>query len=155
MQSKTRNVSNDSDNLVDVARRGIRRGPSPSTIKRRACIVLEFLKCHRCELSIVLCNDNFIQQLNNEYRHKDTATDVLSFPLHEGTLNAPTDIMLGDIVISIETAERQAAELGGDALDETTSLLVHGILHLLGYTHNDTINEKKMNALALRVLQLF
>ena len=145
----------DASNTIDVTRRGIRSGPAPSTIKRRASKILTCLHCTGCELSVVLCNDRFIRQLNREFRKKDTATDVLSFPLNEGRLNSPTDTLLGDIVISVETAQRQAKELGGTLLTEVTSLLVHGVLHLLGYTHDNAPNEAEMNSMAIQILQLF
>ena len=151
----TPKISEAPDNLVDVTRKRIRRGPSPRTIQKRAYIVLDYLSCHRCELSIVLCDDAFIHHLNQSYRNKDAATDVLSFPLNDAPLNAPVDTMLGDIIISVDTANRQAAELGGKLLDEVTSLLVHGILHLMGHTHDNHDNEKKMNTLAMQILKLF
>lgn len=86
------------------------------------------------ELSILLCNDNFIQKLNKEWRDKDAATDVLSMSQHIPKLKIPT-LMLGDIVISIDTAARQAEERGQTLLDEIRILTVHGLLHLLGYDH--------------------
>lgn len=86
------------------------------------------------ELSILLCNDNFIQKLNKEWRDKDAATDVLSMSQHIPGFQI-AKLMLGDIVISIETAARQAEERGQTLLDEIRILMVHGLLHLLGYDH--------------------
>ena len=75
-----------------------------------------------------MCTYVCLAALNNEWRGKDRPTDVLSFPLDD-------DVMLGDIVISVETAARQAAERGYGVRDEVRVLLVHGLLHLLGYDH--------------------
>lgn len=86
------------------------------------------------ELSVLLCNDEFIRQLNKEWRDEDHATDVLSMSQHVPELKIPI-LMLGDIVISVETAARQAEERGHSLLDEIRILLVHGLLHLLGFDH--------------------
>ncbi|KAL0553111.1 hypothetical protein IC582_006998 [Cucumis melo] len=86
------------------------------------------------ELSVLLCNDDFIRKLNKEWRDEDHATDVLSMSQHVPELKLPI-LMLGDIVISVETAARQAEERGHTLLDEIRILLVHGLLHLLGFDH--------------------
>jgi ssRNA-specific RNase YbeY (16S rRNA maturation enzyme) len=75
------------------------------------------------ELSMLLCNDEFIKKLNNEWRGEDSATDVLSMSQHIPQLKLPT-LMLGDVVISVETAERQAKERGHTLLDEMRILMV-------------------------------
>ena len=103
------------------------------------------------ELSMVLVSDRRMRSLNRRYRTKDRTTDVLAFPLHqcrggvhprpskrEGVNPSPTGappVLLGDVVISLPTAKRQAAELGHSLRDEVSRLLVHGVLHLLGYDH--------------------
>lgn len=86
------------------------------------------------ELSLLLCNDEFIRTLNKEWRDEDHATDVLSMSQHVPELKLPI-LMLGDIVISVETALRQAEERGHSLLDEIRILMVHGLLHLLGFDH--------------------
>ncbi|KAG4379170.1 hypothetical protein GLYMA_17G192300v4 [Glycine max] len=86
------------------------------------------------ELSVLLCNDEFIQKLNKEWRNEDHATDVLSMSQHVPGLKIPI-LMLGDIIISVETAARQAEERGHTLLDEIRILMVHGLLHLLGFDH--------------------
>ena len=88
-----------------------------------------------CELSVVLCDDAFIQVLNRDHRGKDSPTDVLSFAMQEGEGGLDDDPVLGDLVISIETAARQARAAGHTLLQEQRVLLVHGLLHLLGYDH--------------------
>ncbi|KZV44523.1 hypothetical protein F511_24940, partial [Dorcoceras hygrometricum] len=91
------------------------------------------------ELSVLLCNDEFIKKLNKEWRDEDHATDVLSMSQHIPELDLPIviflQLMLGDIVISVETAARQAEERGHTLIDEIRILLVHGLLHLLGFDH--------------------
>jgi rRNA maturation RNase YbeY len=90
------------------------------------------------ELSIALCDDEYIRKLNNEWRSKDQPTDVLSFPSggeEEGIAAFGPICVLGDIVISLETAEAQAKEVGHAVKDELRVLLAHGFAHLLGFDH--------------------
>ena len=87
------------------------------------------------ELSIVLCDDPHIQALNRDHRGIDRPTDVLSFAMQEGDGLLEADPVLGDLVVSIDTAQRQATELGHALDHELRVLLVHGLLHLLGYDH--------------------
>lgn len=96
------------------------------------------------ELSVLLCDDNFIAQLNRQYRDRDTPTDVLSFE-QEDALGLPTRA-LGDVVISLETVERNCA--GDRALmrEEAKLLLCHGMLHLLGYDHGTARERRSMIA---------
>jgi len=81
------------------------------------------------ELALVLAGDRLLHRLNRDYRHKDRATDVLSFPGDGGEGG------LGDIVISVETAERNARGLGRSLPQELDVLALHGFLHVLGYDH--------------------
>ena len=98
------------------------------------------------ELSIVLTEDVRIRELNFEYRDMDSSTDVLSFGQMEGdTFVAPTPV-LGDLVISLQTAQRQADALGHPLGAEVRVLLVHGLLHLLGHDHLDSNDRAKMAA---------
>ncbi|KAB2024716.1 hypothetical protein ES319_D06G105100v1 [Gossypium barbadense] len=94
------------------------------------------------ELSVLLCNDEFIRKLNKEWRDEDHTTDVLSMSEHIPELNLPV-LMLGDIVISIETAARQAEERGHTLIDEIRILMVHGLLHLLGFDHEISENAEE------------
>ena len=81
--------------------------------------------------------DQTIRELNRQYRHKNRPTDVLSFPLADE--RCPT--LLGDVVISIDTARRQARQRKRAFADELRALLIHGILHLLGYDHEVSDSE--------------
>jgi len=88
------------------------------------------------ELSLILSDDGHIQQLNKKYLNVDSPTDVLSFPMDgEGEDNLPV-MLLGDIVLSLDTAERQARQMGHDLQTECRILLVHALLHLFGYDHD-------------------
>lgn len=105
------------------------------------------------ELSLVLCDDAFIQPLNRDWRGKDSATDVLSFPQGEG--EATGEPALGDLVISVDTAARAAAELGHSLSEELKVLLVHGVLHLIGHDHEQGGEQaERMRAEESRLLPL-
>ncbi len=87
------------------------------------------------ELSVLFVGDRAMRTLNRRYRGRDETTDVLSFSLREGKFPGVQPDLLGDIVISLPTAARQAAEAGHSLVREIDILLVHGFLHLLGYDH--------------------
>ena len=92
----------------------------------------------KSELSLELIGDARIRRLNREYRTHDRVTDVLAFPIREAVapqVRTPTTNMLGDVVISLPTAIRQAREGGRSIEVELATLLVHGVLHLCGYDH--------------------
>lgn len=108
--------------------------------------MLRELGCARAELSLKLVDDAEIRALNHIYRAREGATDVLAFPLLEGPHAAFRGGLLGDVVISIDTAERQA-KTGRRSLDaELQRLLIHGVLHLLGYDHQDPGEARRMRA---------
>ncbi|NLW74186.1 MAG: rRNA maturation RNase YbeY [Clostridiales bacterium] len=87
------------------------------------------------EVSITFADDAWMRALNKKYRDIDKATDVLSFPLEDKPLNPDEPLVLGDIVISLERARRQAEEYGHSYEREVAFLCAHGMLHLLGYDH--------------------
>ncbi len=94
------------------------------------------------ELSILFCDDPFIQRLNAEYREKDSPTDVLSFSQLDGGEQGIPQPLLGDLIISVPTTLRQAEEYGVTSDEELARLLVHGLLHLFGYDHEGVIEEE-------------
>jgi probable rRNA maturation factor len=96
------------------------------------------------ELSLSIVHDDEIRNLNRDFRGKDKATDVLSFP--QGLAECPSDqiVLLGDIVISWTTALRMAEQQGVKTRDELKLYLAHGLLHLLGYDHLREADRKKM-----------
>lgn len=110
--------------------------------------VLEGLGESEAELSVVLTGDDAVQELNRTYRNKDKPTDVLSFSLLEGEGELPVELevrVLGDVVISMDTAARQAESIGHSLTDEVTRLLIHGVLHLLGHDHvNGGLQARRM-----------
>ena len=111
--------------------------------------MLRALGLSDAELSIVLCDDALMRGLNRRYRGLDRTTDVLAFSLREGPpLRAAAGLpsLLGDVVISLPTAARQARGAGKAAIDEVTMLLAHGILHLLGCDHRTAAEERRMKA---------
>jgi probable rRNA maturation factor len=108
-----------------------------------------------CDISIILVDDEKIRKLNSEFRNIDAATDVLSFPMlemlegdvlyEESDLDMDTGLLLlGDIVMSLETAERQALEYGHSFDRELAFLISHGVFHLLGYDHVEETGASKM-----------
>ncbi len=95
------------------------------------------------ELSILFTNNEKIKTLNREYRSIDKATNVLSFSMREG-ISVPFDNILGDIVISEEYARNEAKEMGITEEERIIQLLIHGVLHLIGYDHEKEAEYEKM-----------
>ena len=114
------------------------------------------------ELSVNLCNAQYIKDLNYKYRGFNKATNVLSFPNEEidpldfTKLNIHNDyIMLGDIIICYEVIEQEAMEQNKNFIDHFTHLLIHGILHLLGYDHEEQHEAEQMESLEITLLEKF
>jgi len=120
-------------------------------LRRRARCVLALLGCEGAELSLSLVEDAAMQALNAEHRGKPRPTDVLSFSLVEGSHAEFRGGLIGDVVIGIETAARQARAQGRKLDDEVARLLIHGVLHLLGYDHVRLADARRMRAEERRV----
>ncbi len=104
--------------------------------------ILQILDENSVEVSICFTDDGWIQKLNNTYRHVDMPTDVLAFPMR-GCEGLPKETnILGDVVISLQTAKNQAKKRNKDLNSEILLYLVHGILHLLGY--NDSTAKERL-----------
>ena len=132
---------------VRLRTRGLNRRPvRPAALRWRAEAMLAALGVEDSELSILLCDDSTIRELNRRYRKKNRATDVLAFPMQEGPGSQFNPGLLGDVVISLPTARRQAAARDRPIVDEVTFLLAHGLLHLLGHDHATTRQEREMTA---------
>jgi probable rRNA maturation factor len=134
---------------VHVTRKGGRAdGVTVALVRARAKKMLEFLDLGRSELSILLTDDPTIHELNRSFRKKDRPTDVLAFAMREGEAMPGSEgaEILGDVVISLDTAARQSAGRRRDPLSEVTMLLAHGLLHLLGYDHETDEEEAEMKA---------
>lgn len=112
-----------------------------------------FLQLKEGEVSLVMMDNEEIRKLNRLYRSKDQPTDVLSFPMHDGPLNGEEYVVLGDVVISVPKAREQAEAYGHSFERELGFLLVHGLLHLAGFTHDEKEEEKRMFALQEEILQ--
>ncbi len=123
-------------------------GPFPGvdgrTLERRATKMLALLEKERAELSVALVSDEVIHELNRTYRHKNRPTDVLAFAMSEGELGEHAGDLLGDVIVSIPTAKRQAEAAGRPLLAECTMLLAHGLLHLLGWDHDTAARDRAM-----------
>ena len=103
-------------------------------------------------------DDKFIRTLNNKYRGINKPTDVLSFSLQEGAIKSPeveSDKLLGDIIVSAETAQRQSDNLNHSIEKELTVLLIHGLLHLSGYGHEEDKDYKVMREKESEILKIF
>jgi len=108
-----------------------------------AAIVLEGQVGSEGEASVVFVSDERIRDLNRQYRDVDGPTDVLSFTMSDDELNRG---VIGDVYISLETAERQAAEQGVPLDEELLRLMIHGLLHLAGHTHDGDDDTRRMRA---------
>ena len=116
--------------------------------------VLSYLALSEAELSILLCDDATIHPLNRDYRGKDKPTDVLSFAQREGDFAFIDDDVLGDVIVSMDTTIRQANERKHSTQTELRVLLVHGILHLLGYDHIEDDEAEIMEAKEREILSV-
>ena len=116
--------------------------------------IMGHLNCPNQEVSILLTGDKDIRRLNQEFRSIDQPTDVLSFPQNtDEDPCIPEEIILGDIAVSLDIAKAQAKEHGLDFKEEIILLLIHGILHLLGYDHE--ISEKEETKMRNKTRELF
>jgi len=87
------------------------------------------------EIDLTVCHNQTIREYNLQYRGKDRATDVLSFPIESDIINNPTEIPLGSLVISADFVEKKAKKFGHTHQDELSLLFIHGVLHLIGFDH--------------------
>jgi probable rRNA maturation factor len=112
------------------------------------------------EVSILLTDDKNMQQLNTQYRNKESPTNVLAFPLYSADdfNNLPSTLpflALGDIVLSYEIINREAQQQNKPFMSHLTHLILHGLLHLFGYDHQTSIETKQMENLEIKILSLF
>jgi probable rRNA maturation factor len=115
------------------------------------------LDCPDSELSILIVDDQQIEKLNRQFLNRKGPTNVIAFPMQEGQFSEIAPNLLGDVVISVETAQREARNAGLSMEARFNQLLIHGILHLLGYDHVKTQSEarrmgKKTNEL-LKIIE--
>ncbi|MCG6917482.1 MAG: rRNA maturation RNase YbeY [Deltaproteobacteria bacterium] len=105
-------------------------------IKSKARKILNALACYDSELSIVLVDDEQMSSLNKRYRNRRGSTNVLAFSMREGEFGDISPELLGDVIISLPTAQREAEEAGISLDNMISRLLIHGILHLVGFEHD-------------------
>lgn len=127
---------------VEIVRRAAGRSLPVRRLKRIALAILQITGQLDAELSIALIGNAEMQALNARYRAKDYATDVLSFPV-EGRL--PQSVpLLGDVIISVEKAAEQAKERRRSLEQEVITLLIHGVVHLIGYDHERSARDSRI-----------
>lgn len=131
----------DAESLVALAGRALSRHPEAEGLIGR-------------QASVVLADDAFVQRLNATYRAKDTPTNVLSFPFEPppGMPESEADLYLGDIVLASETLQREAADMGVPPAHHLQHLVVHGLLHLLGFDHIEDGEAEEMERIETQVL---
>jgi probable rRNA maturation factor len=115
--------------------------------------ILADLALPDAELSILLVNDVQIRELNRRYLHRDKPTNILAFPMRKGEFSSLHPHLLGDLTISVETAQRQSNRFGLDDMEMVILLMIHGILHLVGYEHEGT--RKGARKMATKQKQIF
>ena len=116
-------------------------------IRREVRKILAELAVPDAELSILFVGDEQIRDLNRRYLNRDKATNVLAFPMQEGEFSGLHPSLLGDLVISVEAAKRQSNRFGLNQMGTITLLIIHGILHLLGYEHERSRKQAQEMAL--------
>jgi probable rRNA maturation factor len=145
--------------LVDE---GVEAGVEPSWLEDVAQRVLKAEKAGaKSEVGIVVTGQEMVQQLNRNFRGQDEPTDVLAFSVRDEAEGLPRFILapdglshLGEVIISYPQAQVQAEEHGHSLQKELTILLIHGLLHLLGYDHEEADAEKKMQSREKELLEL-
>lgn len=122
-------------------------------VKRQLLRVMTYLGCQDRELSVVFANDHLLHELNRTYRDKDRPTNVLAFPQEPIDTVGPSARLLGDVVLSLSTADREARCLEQPLETRVVYLLIHGLLHLLGYDHEQSdAAQQRMEALEQELL---
>jgi len=127
---------------VEIIRRDAGKAFSCRGLKKIALKILELVEQSQAELSIALVNNAKIRELNARFRKKDQPTDVLSFPAGKELPKGAR--LLGDVVISVEKARKQAKEKGRTLNEEMVTLLIHGVVHLLGYDHERSAKDARI-----------
>jgi probable rRNA maturation factor len=146
---------------TDVTRRASGAPALPaSSVKKIANAMLSELALDDAELSVLLTDDATIHHLNREHRGKDRPTDVLAFAQDERAARSAherasggRDLLLGDVVISLTTAARQARARKRELFAEVRFLLAHGLLHLVGYDHRTKSEKREMDAMTRRLVR--
>jgi probable rRNA maturation factor len=112
-------------------------------IEQTVGVILDALDCPDGEISILIADDPEIEELNRKYLNRNGPTNVIAFPMRQGEFAHVTPQLLGDVVISTDTAAREAKSSGMSIEQRFKELLVHGILHLFGYDHETSALEAR------------
>jgi probable rRNA maturation factor len=139
-------------NHIDVFVEHPAPGAWPKRLESRARALVQELELKEVALAVTLTTDRRIRTLNRRWRKTDHATDVLSFPGGPPPPGWPGPLVLGDVVISLDTARRHAKRAGQTLSGELDRYLAHGLLHLLGHDHRRPAEARKMAALEDRLL---
>ena len=129
---------------VLIENRQNRHGLLDQEIQTTARRILSVLGYPDAQLSILIVDDDQMAELNSAYLNHTGPTNVISFPMQEGQFSDITPELLGDVVISADTADREANDAGLEMTERFNQLLVHGILHLVGYDHVNSDAEAEM-----------
>jgi len=140
---------------VQIGNRQDKHRISKKKIHQTASVILNALDYPDAELSILIVDDQQIAQLNHQYLNREGPTNVIAFSMRQGPFSDIAPNLLGDVVISADTVQREAQSAGISPQGRFDQLLIHGILHLLGYDHEHTVDEaKRMEEKAKELLQL-
>jgi probable rRNA maturation factor len=128
---------------------------SKKKIRQTAIAILNALDYPDAELSILIVDDQQIAQFNRDYLNRKGPTNVIAFPMRAGQFSEITPSLLGDVVISADTAHREGQGAGFSMQDRLDQLLIHGILHLCGYDHENTkTGARRMQKKAEELLKI-
>ncbi|MES0362391.1 MAG: rRNA maturation RNase YbeY [Desulfobacteria bacterium] len=123
-------------------------------IQRTAKAILNALECPEGELSILIVDDAEIARINKTYLGRSGPTNVIAFPMTEGQFGDINPNLLGDVVISLDTAAREARDGCVSLESRFDQLLIHGILHLFGFDHEQTEQDSEMTVKEEQLLKL-
>ncbi len=141
--------------LIDNRQNKYRITITLEKIKKTAAAILNVLECPDGELSILIVDDPQIEILNQEYLNRKGPTNVIAFPMREGDFGDIAPYLLGDVVISAETAYREGEASGTGMEKRFIQLLLHGILHLFGFDHENSKEEtRKMEQKSDEILKI-
>jgi probable rRNA maturation factor len=139
---------------ISIQNRQKRQRVDTGRLRRSLKRLLKELNCKDVEISLLLVDDDQIREINRTYLKRDRPTNVISFSMTEGSFGHIHPEILGDIILSTETAARDALRGHLDFMDELEFLLIHGLLHLIGYNHENTVAEET-EKMKIRERELF
>lgn len=151
----------EAENICKVAAlAAMEAGPTPDVAESLQSFLprLPYLSETPREISVLLTDDAFIKGLNRDYRNKDEPTNVLSFSNFGKGIQLPElpeeeTLIYGDVVVALETVAKEADDAGKSLTSHLSHMIVHGVLHLLGYDHEEDSEAEKMEALESQMLE--